>query len=66
MQAILISALLSFGQGLLIRFLSREALKVIFVKVINIIVKSTNTTHDDDLWEKLSPILADFDKEPTK
>lgn len=66
MQAILISGILSFGQGLLIRFLSKEALKVIFVKVVTIIVKSTNTTHDDDVWEKIAPILSDFDKEPGK
>ena len=66
MQAMIIASLFSFGQGLLIRFLSREALKIVFIKVVDVIVKSTATTHDDSVWEKLSPILADFDKEPSK
>lgn len=62
MQALLISGLLSFGQGLLIRLLSKEALKVLFVKTVDMIVKSTNTKHDDEIWQEIAPILKKFDE----
>lgn len=63
MQAILLSAAISFGQSLLIKLLSKEALKVLFVKVTEMIVKSTKTTHDDDIWNDIKPILTKFDDE---
>jgi hypothetical protein len=62
MQAIIISSLLGLGQGLLVKLLSKEALKVLFVKVTEMIVKSTKTEHDDQIWNDLKPILTKFDE----
>lgn len=62
MQAIILSSLIGLGQGLLIKLLSKEALKVLFVKVTEMIVKSTKTQHDDEIWSDLKPILSKFDE----
>jgi hypothetical protein len=62
MQALIISSLLGLGQGLLVKLLSKEALKVLFVKVTEMIVKSTKTEHDDQIWNDLKPILTKFDE----
>jgi hypothetical protein len=62
MQALILSSLIGLGQGLLIKLLSKEALKVLFVKVTEMIVKSTKTTHDDEIWSDLKPILSKFDE----
>lgn len=66
MQAFIISALMSAGQAILVRLLSKAAIKVLFVNTVDLIVKSTSTVHDDRVWDQLSPILSDFDKEPGK
>jgi hypothetical protein len=66
MQAMLIGALFSAGQAILVRLLSKAAIKVLFVNTVDLIVKSTSTVHDDKIWEQLAPILSDFDKEPEK
>lgn len=66
MQALILSSLFSVGQAILVRLLSKAAIKVLFVNTVDLIVKSTNTVHDDKIWDQLSPILSDFDKEPGK
>ena len=66
MQAFIISALMSAGQAILVRLLSKAAIKVLFVNVVDLAVKSTKTEIDDKVWSQIGPILADFDKEPTK
>lgn len=62
MSALLLSSLFSFGQGLLVRLLSKEALKVLFVKTVDMVVKSTDTKHDDEIWQEIAPILKKFDE----
>jgi len=66
MQALILNSLFSVGQAILVRLLSKAAIKVLFVNTVDLIVKSTSTVHDDKVWEQLAPILSDFDKEPEK
>ena len=60
MQALILGSLFSFGQGIIIKLVSKEALKVILINCTDWIVKSSKTEHDDKIWQDIKPILDKF------
>ena len=57
MQALLLSAVFGFGKSLLVKFLSKEALKILLTHSIDIAVKSSKTETDDKVWQDVKPLL---------